>query len=129
MTGSVNDRFQIGIGRLESSIWGRNFGRAQVFGFLILVTKNGRNTFRQVLVNEIGRQTRKSSEMRFADGLKKRRRNGAAESGMKIMASSCLVLSVRRIPLMRWRGLEVSCRIEYDLLDEKGLKVERLINR
>ena len=55
-----------------------------MFGFLILMTKDCRNTLGEVLGNKLCRETRESSKMCVADCAKKRRRNWASESGMEI---------------------------------------------
>ena len=84
MTGSVKCRCEIEIGRSKSWSRKRNFGRAQMFGFLILVAKHCGKTFGEMLGDKIGGQAGKSSEMVAANSLKKCGRNWAAERGMKI---------------------------------------------
>ena len=47
MTGRSKQWFEVWIGRCEWSIRSRDFSRAQMLGFLILVTKNCSKTFKK----------------------------------------------------------------------------------
>ena len=92
MTGSVKCRCEIEIGRSKSWSRKRNFGRAQMFGFLILVAKHCGKTFGEMLGDKIGGQAGKSSEMVAANSLKKCGRNWAAASKYSCQIAAALKL-------------------------------------
>ena len=69
-----------------------------MFGFLILVAKDCRKTFGEMLRDETGGQAGESSELGFSNSLKKCGRNWTTECRMEISGKFLFGWSVRRIP-------------------------------